>query len=609
MMTRLFRMICLAAGPLVMSLVLTAGAVSAQAAPLQPDKAFALTVRPDGQGALQLTWDIADGYYLYRSRFSAEIGGSTGDLTLPKGETHDDPWFGPEEIFRGTVTARLASPAAEVTLGWQGCQEDGICYAPQTVRLSADGAVLAPAERPDGAPGGGWSAQAAPASPPDAGGSGVAGVTLAQDRGLIQGLEARGGRALVIAGFLGFGVLLAFTPCVFPMFPIVAGMLAGQGQALTVRRGLVLTAVYVVAMAAAFGLLGLAAGWTGANLQIVLQSPAAVMTVAGLFVLLAASMFGFYELQLPAALQARLGRASGRRGSVGGAAVLGFTSALIMGPCVTAPLAGALIYIAQTGDAALGAAALFALGLGQGLPLLAVGLFGPRILPRGGNWMTAAKQVFGVIFLGFAVWLAGRVVPGPVTLALWAGLLVGVAVFLGALDRLETAAPRWRRLSGAVGVLMLFAGLIEGVGAAMGAADPLRPLAPLADRAAPSLPADGSGFTRVSSRSGLEQALAQGADSPALVYVTADWCVVCRAIERGPLADPAVTAALTGLTAIKVDVSDVDAEAQALMRDLAVAGPPTMIFLDAARAEAGDSRLIGSLDSRDLLASIDRVTR
>ncbi|WP_258552093.1 protein-disulfide reductase DsbD, partial [Paracoccus versutus] len=408
----------------------------------------------------------------------------------------------------------------------------------------------------------------------------------------------------VIAGFLGFGLLLAFTPCVFPMFPIVAGMLAGQGESLTARRGLVLTGAYVLAMAAAFGLLGVAAAWSGANLQMVLQSPAAIAVVAVLFVALSLSMFGFYELRMPQALQTRLGRIGGRRGSVGGAMLLGFTSALIVGPCVTAPLAGALLYIAQTGEVMLGAAALFALGLGQGLPLLAIGLFGPRILPRGGGWMEGAKRAFGVIFLGFAIWLAGRVLPGPVTLALWAVLLVGTAVFLGALDRLEGDASRGRRLGATLAVLLLFAGLMQGFGAALGAQDPLRPLAPLAGAA----PAEAQ-FASVTTRAGLDRALAQAEGRPALLYVTADWCVTCRAIERGPLADPAVHAALAGLAAIKLDVSTFDAEAQALMQDLAAAGPPTMIFLDAARAEAPDSRLIGEMDSAALLASIGKVVR
>ena len=596
MMTRMF-------APLIAALLLIAGFLTAvQAQPLQPEDAFALSVKREDD-ALILNWRIAEGYYLYRSTFAADAGGQSLPLSLPEGEIYEDPYFGEGQIYRGEITARLENAGQPVTLHWQGCQQDGICYAPQSVRLDADGGVLA-----DGAAasGSGWSPQGAePAAASSEAAGTASSLTLAQDEGLVQGLATRGGGALVIAGFLGFGLLLAFTPCVFPMFPIVAGMLAGQGEALTARRGLALTGAYVLAMAAAFGLLGIAAAWSGANLQMALQSPAANGVIAAIFVALALSMFGFYELQMPQALQNRLGRVAGRRGSVGGAAVLGFTSALIVGPCVTAPLAGALLYIAQTGDVMLGAGALFALGLGQGVPLLAIGIFGPRILPRGGGWMEGAKRAFGVIFLGFAIWLVGRVLPGPVTLALWAVLLVGTAVFLGALDRLEGDASRNRRLGAALGVLLLFAGLLQGLGAALGAHDPLRPLAPLAGGAAPAQTQ--AQFAQVTTRAGLEQALAQADGRPALLYLTADWCVTCRAIERGPLADPAVHAALADMAAIKLDVSDFNAEAQALMQDLAAMGPPTMIFLDAARAEAAGSRLIGEMDSAALLASIGKV--
>ncbi|WGR59558.1 protein-disulfide reductase DsbD [Paracoccus ferrooxidans] len=583
-----------------LSLLIAGFLATAQAQPLQPEDAFALSVSQGEDGALVLNWRIAEGYYLYRGTFAAEADGQSLPLSLPEGEAYEDPYFGEGQIYRGEVTARLAHAGQPVTLHWQGCQQDGICYAPQSAQLDADGRMLA-----DGDTGGsGWSPQTQGASDPAGAAQTNTGLTLAQDEGLVQGLAARGGGALVVAGFLGFGLLLAFTPCVFPMFPIVAGMLAGQGESLTARRGLALTGAYVLAMAAAFGLLGIAAAWSGANLQMVLQSPIAIGVIAAIFVALALSMFGFYGLQLPQALQARLGRIGGRRGSVGGAMLLGFTSALIVGPCVTAPLAGALLYIAQTGEVMLGAAALFALGLGQELPLLAIGLFGPRILPRGGGWMEGAKRAFGVIFLGFAIWLAGRVLPGSVTLALWAALLVGTAVFLGALDRLEGDTSRGRRLGATLAVLLLLAGLVQGLGAALGAQDPLRPLAPLAGAA----PAEAQ-FAPVTTRAGLDRALALAEGRAALLYVTADWCVTCRAIERGPLADPAVHAALAGLAAIKLDVSTFDAEAQALMRDLAAAGPPTMVFLDASRAEAAGSRLVGAMDSAALLASIGKVAR
>lgn len=616
MMTKLFPLSFAAALSLLITAFLaTWAAAQTPEPPLQPEDAFSLTVSPGEDGALLLNWRIADGYYLYRGTFAAKTeDGQVLPLSLPDGQPYEDPYFGNEEIYRRDVTATLQTSGEAVTLHWQGCQQDGICYAPQSVRLAADGTILPevaakPGTGDDGSTGSGWAPQTG-ANPDATGNAGMeASLTLAQDEGLVQGLAKRGGGLLVIAGFLGFGLLLALTPCVFPMFPIVAGMLARQGETLTARRGLMLTGAYVLAMAVAFGLLGVAAAWSGANLQMVLQSPVAIAVIAMLFVLLALSMFGFYELQIPRTLQRRLGRVGGRRGSLGGAATLGFISALIVGPCVTAPLAGALLYIAQTGDVFLGAAALFALGLGQGLPLLAIGLFGSRILPRSGGWMNRVKQAFGVIFLGFAVWLTGRVLPGAVTLALWAALLIGAAVFLGALDRLHSNTTARHRLATALGILLLVTGLIQGVGAAIGADDPLRPLAPLAS-GGKVLAQSGDTkkqFVNVTTRTGLNQALTSGGDKPALIYVTADWCVTCKVIERGPLADPAINAALAGLAAITIDVSDFNDEAQALMKDLGAAGPPTMVFLDAGHIEAPGSRLVGDVDSAAMLASIGKV--
>ncbi|MCZ0963643.1 protein-disulfide reductase DsbD [Paracoccus benzoatiresistens] len=587
----------------------TGAALAEPGPPLDPAEAFVLTITPAPSGDLQVSWNVQPGYYLYRSKIAAEApNGTSLPLTLPDGEVYDDPWLGRDEIYRTPVAITIPDPQGPTVLHWQGCQQDGICYAPQQAVLEVDGTIRAE-EAVEDDPFGSWQAdgdvaQSSGPSADDANTSARAGLTLAEGEGLVADLAGRGGALLVLLGFFGFGLLLSLTPCVLPMVPIVAGMLTRQGQGLTAGRGLALTGAYVIAMAAAFGLLGIVAAWSGANLQAVLQSPAAIGVIAAVFVMLALSMFGLFELQMPAAWQARLSRGTGATGSLGGAAVLGFGSALIVGPCVTAPLAGALIYIAQTGDVALGAAALFALGLGQGVPLLAVGAFGPQILPRRGAWMERVKIGFGVVFIAMAIWLAGRILPGPVVLLLWSVLLTGCGVALGALDRLAPDASRTVRAAAGTGLLLVFAGLIQGIGAAMGADDPARPLAPLADRKTQAV-AEAVPFQTVTSQTALETAL-DGAQ-PALIYVTADWCVTCRAIERGPMSDPHVAAALGDLARIKVDVTDFNAEAQAVMKTLAAAGPPTMIFVDAAGTEAQGSRLIGDVDSADLLASIAQV--
>lgn len=551
-------------------------------APLQPEQAFSLTATPLPDGGLALEWRIADGYYLYRNYLAAATpDGAAVALATPEGIAKDDPNFGPAEIYYDAVTARLGVTTEVVNVTWQGCQEDGLCYAPITRAVTQAGEVLAEA-----------------AAAPDADGSMA--VTSGGD-GMVARLALQGGPMLVLASFLGFGLLLAFTPCVFPMFPILAGMLARQGERLTPSRGALLSGIYVLAMASAFGLLGMVAAWSGQNLQLALQSPLALGLVAGVFVLLALSMFGLFEMQLPAAMTSRLARiGGGQRGSVGGAALLGFTSALIVGPCVTAPLAGGLLYIAQTGDVALGAAALFALGLGQGVPLFIAGTFGARVLPRAGAWMESAKRVFGFVFLAMAIWLGARLLPGPLELALWAVLLIGAGVFLGAFDRVETEAGPARRAGKTAGLIATLGGVLLAVGAAMGAEDPLRPLAGLGRAAAQDTSA--LVFARTDSRDTLALAL-KAAPGPAIVYVTADWCVTCRAIERRVLPDAEVQAALAGFSLIKADVTDTGPEGRALLAELGAVGPPTLVFLDATRAEVAGSRLVGDVTVDRLINS------
>ena len=568
--------------------LLSASHVAAQSSiftsdgPLPAGEAFALDVSAQLDGTRILSWEIAEGYYLYRDKLGAQSqSGTPLPLQTPAGAVMDDPTFGSVEIYVGDVQAEMGPVDGPVTVTWQGCQDGGICYPPVTETLVAVEA----------------------ATSASSGGS----VALAQDTGVVEGLQARGGTLLVLAGFLGFGLLLAFTPCVFPMFPILAGILSGQGRDLTVRRGAALSGVYVLSMASAFGLLGVAAAWSGQNLQIALQSPVAVYTVAAIFAILALSMFGLFELQLPAAWTRRLSSAGSRRGSTfGGAATLGFTSALIVGPCVTAPLAGALLYIAGTGDVVLGAGALFALGLGQGIPLLIAGTLGAQVLPRAGGWMDGVKPLFGLIFLGMAIWLIGRLVPGPMILALWATLLIGAGVFAGGMDLLPKGAGAALRGVKSAAILSMLAGAIMAVGAASGGNDPLRPLAALqGGNAPPAL--ETLAFDTVTSPEALDAALAGPAGVPALVYVTADWCVTCRNIERDVWPDGGVQAALADVSFIAVDVTEFGEGGQRMLDRLAAVGPPTMVFLDRDRAEPSGTRIVGDTGPRAVQAALEAI--
>ncbi|RME33874.1 MAG: protein-disulfide reductase DsbD, partial [Gammaproteobacteria bacterium] len=438
---------------------------------LPPDEVFIPSVEA-GEGRVEVHFDIRDGYYLYRDKFRFQaVGAEIAEPALPPPtEVHEDPHFGTVEIYKGQVaiTLPLKRPPAgdfELKLRYQGCAEDGICYPPID--------KVVPVQFSPGAPP--VAGSAATASPPAA----AAGVPVPeQDR--ISRLLAGSSLWLILLTFYGFGLLLAFTPCVFPMVPILSGIIIGQGEKVTAGRGLYLSSAYVLAMALTYAVVGVVAAFFGANLQASFQSPVVLSGFAALFVILALSMFGFFPLELPRSWQAALSRVSNRqrRGSWHGAFVMGLLSALIVGPCVAPPLAGTLLYIGATGDALLGGAALFVMGLGMGTPLLLIGASAGHWLPRAGVWMDAVKAVFGVLLLAVAIWLLERLLPPAVTLFLWAALLIVSSIYMGAFDTLEAVASGWRRLWKGLGLLLFVWGVLLVIGAASGARDPLRPLEP-----------------------------------------------------------------------------------------------------------------------------------
>lgn len=576
---------------------------------LQAEEAFRFSIERSADQQIDLRWEIEEGYYLYRDHLEAKDAASGEAVPLqtePGTMETEDANFGPSEVYYLEAVAGLGTDApAQVAVTYQGCKKDSICYPPLT--LTVDTASLQVSE-----PVVGFGVAAPPS--PSTGDTGINGFNLAADTlggGMVGSLLASGGAIWVIVSFLAFGLLLAFTPCVLPMYPILSATLAREGESLTARRGFVLSLAYVLAMAAAFGLLGIVAAWSGQNLQMVLQSPWAIGTVAVIFVVLATSMFGLFELQLPTAWVSRMaGVQAGSRGSVGGAAGTGFLSALIVGPCVTAPLAAALLYIAQTGDAYLGAAALFALGLGQGVPLIAFGTMGSRALPRAGAWMVQVKYAFGFVFLGAAIWMVSRVLPPQATLALWAALLLTAAVFLGAVDRLTAGASAGLRFRKAAGLAASLAGVILAIGAASGGTDPFRPLAHFGMGGTAQQVAEAEmTFVAASSTPEFEQAMASADGRPTFVYFTADWCVICKTIERDLFPSADVVAGLDGFQRIQVDLTDFNETNHALMRDLAVVGPPTMIFFDANSAEPSGTRLIGDIGVDTLLASISQASQ
>ncbi|NTV11568.1 MAG: protein-disulfide reductase DsbD, partial [Zoogloea sp.] len=476
---------------LILLLAGLAGLAHAADDPLQPEQAFRFSARALDASTVEVRFDIADGYYLYKSKFkfAADNGVTLGEAGLPPGKVKNDENFGRIETYRGTLTfpVKLAAgqPPFRLTVTSQGCADLGICYpptpqsvdiAPAVAQSGAGGGpllakALAPAEKP--APAAPAAEPARPAENPKAGDAG-------NESGRVAGLLAGGSVGLILASFFGFGLLLAFTPCVFPMIPILSGIIVGHGHHLSKGRAFVLSLAYALGMAVTYAAAGVAAGLSGTLLASALQNPWVLGGFALVFVLLALSMFGFYELQLPSALQSRMSDAASHRkaGSLAGVAAMGALSALIVGPCVAAPLAGALLYIAQTRDALLGGAALFTMAIGMSAPLLVVGVLA-HSLPKAGPWMEGVKKAFGVIMLGVAVWLVSPVLPPLVSMLAWAVLLVFSGIFLHAVDSLPPHAHGWQRFWKAAGVIMLVAGLALIVGALAGSRDPLQPLAVL----------------------------------------------------------------------------------------------------------------------------------
>ena len=593
-------------------------------------QAFQVSARVE-PGVVHLHWIIADGYYLYRQRIHvvARTPGITlGALALPAGVVHPDPYQGPSVIYRHSLDASLPYHGDGSTLtlavSMQGCHEvdPKICYPPHTDVLTlaltdsapSPGTTASDAARAAFAPAaantasaftrGGVTPAAAPASPAATGAAGTAEQHLA---GLLGS-----SRLLALALFFLGGLAIAFTPCVLPMIPILSGLIAGGGTRATPRRAFALSLAYVVGASVVYAAVGVVAGLVGTNLQAWLQQPLVVWAMALLFVALALSMFGFYELQLPARWQTRLAGASDRQraGSLAGAAVMGLLSALIVTSCVTPVLVAGVLYISQSGSPLFGALALFLFGLGMGVPLIAFGVAAGALLPRAGAWMNTVKAVFGVVFLGLAIWMLDRVLDVRDVMLLAGALLVVSAVYLGALERLPEGASGWRRLWKALGVLLLLAGAAEIIGAAAGGNALLTPLAGLtAARGGSAASATALAMQPVKTVADVERAVAAAAAQgrPVMLDVYADWCVSCKAMEAGTLADPRVRQALAGFTLLRADVTANDAADQALLAHYGLIGPPGFLFFARDGHEDRARRLIGEEGSDGFLARVQAV--
>lgn len=568
---------------------------------LEPERAFVLSGRAIDARQVEVRFDIAPGYYLYGDKFHFAAEGVTlGPAVLPKGKIKFDETFQRDvESHRDTIRIVLpvekAAGEFKLAVTSQGCADAGLCYPPQEQILAVsltgfdgDGTVrlLAAAE-----PSGDVSTPGATAA-------------LAAASGDRVDAALRGGHFWPIVGvFFVAGVLLSFTPCVLPMLPILSSLIAGQGANVSRGRGLALAASYSLGMALVYTLFGIAAGLVGEGLAANLQKP----WVLGLFALgllgLAGSMFGFYELRLPHALQGHAHRASSKlpAGRVAGVFAMGGLSALIVSPCVVAPLAGALVYLSQTRDVVLGGTALFSLASGMSVPLLVVGASAGTLLPRAGAWMEGVKQFFGVLLVGVAIWIIQPVLPGQLSLALWAVLLVGSAVALVEFRR-AGRRPLWRLIAASVAGLI---GAMQFVGAASGGTDPLQPLRHLA-AASPAANAATMRFIPVRSVADLDSALGS-TGRPVMLDFYADWCVSCKEMERFTFADPRVQAKLSGALLLKADVTANNPQDRELLRRFNLFGPPGTIFFDAQGREIEGTRVIGFQDAERFTQTLRTV--
>jgi thiol:disulfide interchange protein DsbD len=542
---------------------------------LEPEKAFRFSARADA-GAVEVRFAIADGYYMYRDKFRFVVEGNPtirlGAPEFPAGARHKDEFFGEVETYRKQVHIRVPAQgegAFDLKVVSQGCADVGVCYVPMESQASL--VLAAGGGAGDGARAPGFS-------------------IFASDADIARLFE--GNALLVLGSFALFGVLLAFTPCVLPMVPILSAIIAGEGKRLDKRRGLALSVSYVLGMAVAYAIAGVAAAYSGTLIAAALQNAWVLGAFALVFVVLALSMFGFYDLRLPGFLHHRLHSAHGRLrgGQVASVAAMGVLSAVIVSPCVAAPLAGALLYISQTRDVVLGGAALFAMALGMGVPLVAVGVSEGALLPKAGAWMEGVRRFFGVLLLAVAIWIVSPVIPPMAQMLAWGALLIGSAIFLRALDPLPASVSGWSRLWKAAGIFALVAGIAMLVGAFSGARDVLRPLAGITGAgkatAAP-LP-----WVRVASLGELEGQL-KTAGRPVMLDFYADWCVSCKEMEAFTFSDPSVRAQLERMLLLQVDVTANNEADKALLKRFSLFGPPGIIFFDAQGREMKGLRVIG----------------
>lgn len=583
---------------------------------LQPDQAFKFSLKKAAHNELVAHWIVAPGYHLYRDQIKFTLlqgkGLHLGKAELPPGQTVDDPVLGREVVYAQPFDVTLpilrdphASNSGRIKVRYQGCADKGICYAPITKTVdfnlpqAATSTRALPASTTAQESGNSLSAssQTSPANEQDR----LARFLLHRPLWMSLGL------------FFILGVGLAFTPCVFPLFPILSGIIVGQRVTPTPGRTFILSLVYVLAMALTYTIVGIIVGLTGAHIQAWFQNPWVLSAFAAIFVLLALSMFGFYELQMPSFVQSRITEISNRQqgGTLLGVSVMGFLSALIVGPCVTAPLVATLIVIAKTGNAFLGGSTLFALSMGMGLPLLVICTACGRFLPKAGPWMDSIKAAFGVLMLGIAIWMLSRFLPYWTTALLTGVLVLTSSVYLGAFDPLPPGSSGWHKLWKGFGLTLAVWGISILVGIAAGGNSVLTPLQTLVTRTDKGNPVPAATqtlpFSPVRNTGDLNRALHNSKGKPVMLDFYADWCVSCKELETYTFSNPRVQQALSGFTLLQVDVTANSPAEKKLLNRFGLYGPPGIIFFNAQGHEMKQLQVVGFMSPTRFIKRIDRV--
>lgn len=564
--------------------------------PLPSNRAFVFTSYVDKDNHITFQWDIAPGYFLYQGKFSFSLFPTSrlyiGKIAWPKGTPRTDFEGNSHSVYSGLVKLTVPILGAYrgpivMTVNYQGCSLSGFCYAPVSKRLHVDLSTLKPLQD--------LTYQVTASSTKQ---------TFISDQHAAANIFAGHGIVFVLLSFLGLGLLLAFTPCVLPMIPILSGIIVGHQKRISTLHAFSLSLAYVLGMAITYAAAGVLVASLGSSVQFLFQKTWVIILFSGVFVLLSFSLFGLYELQLPARWQKHTTNLSNRLegGTHFGVFLMGCLSTLIVSPCVSAPLVGVLTYIAQTGDRVLGGAALLMMGFGMGIPLLLIGTSAGKWLPRAGNWMDLIKKIFGLLMLAVAAWMISRVVPGAVSLLLWSALAIGTGFFLNSISTVSSYAKVLLRMAGS---LVMVYGIILIIGAALGNANPLNPWSGWSKVAVP----DVALFNVVKNNNQLRLELnaARKNKQPVILDFYATWCISCVMMDKTVFNVPVVHAALHDFVLLRVDMTENNAIDQQIMKHYHVVAPPVMIFFDKEGNVIESKSIVGEVSEAELLNRIDDV--